>query len=291
MLCGSFPAFGLSVSARLKLYLVLVFAFISVRSPVPAFEEQWQLIEIIGQVAQIRDYLGRIHYKRAGETLEGAEIVEVNTGERFVRLRDLKTGQERKLTSIRGADGRPPRPPGAGTVHSFSLGEPEGLETQVLEIWIEGLPLRELIFRLSDAASFSFVITREVRDIPVTVRLSNITVREFLNIVLPAHGCGWESINDSHGIRVNSDGDTSESRDRVEGPRPGDRKGLDTVIPRIEVYDRPIKDVLGLIWRFSGLNFLTSEKVPNAPVTMKMTNVTVRQILNSLLPSYGLFWI
>jgi type II secretory pathway component GspD/PulD (secretin) len=65
-------------------------------------------------------------------------------------------------------------------------------------------------------------------------------------------------------------------------------QGLDQMVPVFEVDNRPIKEVLNLLSRFSGLNFLTTAQVPDVPVTAKMSNVTVKQILDSLLPSYNL---
>jgi hypothetical protein len=291
MECSSDSDLRLAGFASLRHFLFISFTLVISQQPASGFREEWQVLAIRGDTAQIRDYLGKMHYLQAGDELEGVKVVEVDAARGTVRVRDAKSGREKTLTPTKRRK-EIIRPTGApGVFHAFSLGVPIGLETEVHEIWIERVRLGEILFQLSDAAFFSFVTTPEVRGIPVTVRLSNMTVREFLDVVLPAHGCAWKSLAGDGGIRVGSGGAGAGPADRIWGPQAADRNGLDTVIPLLELHDRPIKELLNLLSRFSGLNFLTTAEVPDVPVTCRMTNVTVREVLDMLLPSYNLNWI
>jgi hypothetical protein len=66
--------------------------------------------------------------------------------------------------------------------------------------------------------------------------------------------------------------------------------GLDTLVPVFEVDDRPLREVLNLLSYFSGLNYIVAEGVPKCQVSAKLTHVTVGQILDIMLPMYGLDW-
>jgi type II secretory pathway component GspD/PulD (secretin) len=67
--------------------------------------------------------------------------------------------------------------------------------------------------------------------------------------------------------------------------------GLEAKVPVFEVDNRPVKEVLNLLARFSNLNFITTLAVQDVPITAKMSDVTVKQILDTVLPRYGLNYI
>lgn len=73
---------------------------IPVPSPTPApppFAENWQIIGILGDTVQIRDYLGKMHYVKEGGSLEGVSIVEVDWQNNTVRIRNESDGREKVL--------------------------------------------------------------------------------------------------------------------------------------------------------------------------------------------------
>lgn len=85
---------------------------IPIPTPTPApppFAENWQLIDVLGNVAQIRDYLGNMHYKRQGEELEGVTIKEVDWENKTIRIQNMADGRERTLSQ---SDSRLPKKPG-----------------------------------------------------------------------------------------------------------------------------------------------------------------------------------
>jgi hypothetical protein len=75
----------------------------------PPFAENWQLIDVLGNVAQIRDYLGKMHYKRKGEELEGVLIKEVDWENKTIRVQNVADGREKTISQ---SDSRLPKKPG-----------------------------------------------------------------------------------------------------------------------------------------------------------------------------------
>lgn len=73
---------------------------IPIPTPTPApppFAEHWQVILIIGDTVQIRDYLGAMHYKKEGQSLEGVTIVKVDADSKTIRVRNEADGREKTL--------------------------------------------------------------------------------------------------------------------------------------------------------------------------------------------------
>jgi len=75
----------------------------------PPFADNWQLIDVLGDVAQIRDYLGKMHYKRKGEELEGVLIKDVDWENKTIRVKNVADGREKTISQ---SDSRLPKKPG-----------------------------------------------------------------------------------------------------------------------------------------------------------------------------------
>jgi hypothetical protein len=89
---------------------------IPIPTPTPApppFAENWNVIGIIADTVQIRDYLGNMHYKKEGESLEGVKIIEVDWEKKSIRVRNEADGREKTLGihDERLTGKRPPPPP------------------------------------------------------------------------------------------------------------------------------------------------------------------------------------
>ncbi len=69
-----------------------------------------------------------------------------------------------------------------------------------------------------------------------------------------------------------------------------DQQGLDTVVPSISVSGIDIREVLVLLSKYSGLNFTTSKDV-KGPVTVELSDVTVRGVLDVVLKDNGFNYI
>jgi hypothetical protein len=209
-------ALGRSLTFGLIIFLLRVPTAISdepaSETDAAAFKDDWQVLAILGDTAQIRDYLGVMHYAKEGEELNGVEIVELNPLEMTIRVRDPSSGRE-KVISAAGTPpmrsdrrserklGEPTRP---GFIHRMASDTPRGLDTKLEDFWVSDLPIRQLLRSLSHEAGFGYVVVREVEELPVTARLSGLTVRQILEAVLPAYGCAWESVADGRVIAVTS---------------------------------------------------------------------------------------
>jgi len=63
-------------------------------------------------------------------------------------------------------------------------------------------------------------------------------------------------------------------------------QGLDTVVPTFSISNTDIREVLILLSKFSNLNFTTTKEV-KGNITVELSNVTVRDILESILKDNG----
>lgn len=177
-----------------------------------AFKDDWQVLAILGDTVQLRDYLGVMHYAKEGQELNGVEIVEVTPLEMTIRVRDPASGRE-KVISAAGTppmrserrserkSGEPTRP---GFIHRMASDTSRGLDTKLMEFWVADLPVRQLLKSLSHEAEFDYIFAKEVDELPITARLSGLTVRHILDAVLPAYGCQWESMGDRPVITITS---------------------------------------------------------------------------------------
>jgi hypothetical protein len=325
----------------------------------PPFAENWQVIDVFGSVVQIRDYLGKMHYKRQGEELEGVLIKDLDNENNTIVVQNVGDGREKRIGV---SDSRLRKPFGtdapavARQVRTIMDGEPKGLDTRFSEVGAVSRPVKEILNLLSRSAEVNFITSAKVENVPVTFQMRNITVRQVLDRLLPEYGLAWRESDRGSFIEVLPVEEKKE-RDRVEWEtvecqvlaapvvvqqlwrslEQGERieardgnevailaneerrtilkrevraleaktlawlpsheeflekeyPGLGHMVPHFEVDNRPIKDVLNLLSRFSGLNFVAATDVPDVPVTAKLSNVTVRVILDSLLPAYGLAW-
>lgn len=316
------------------------------------FADHWQIIDILGNVVQIRDCYGKMHYKPEGESLEGVNIVEVDPESGSILVRNAADGREKRL-QLSDA-----RRPDAGPRRGSTIdGEIRGLDTRLREISIDQKPLKETLNLLSRATMQNFVTTAAVPDVPVTAKMSNVTVREILDTILGQYGLAWTEPEDECFIKIMTEEEKAKEnqwvwelvecevlappmvvqrllpllepgerleanmekhgvailalpprraaleteiralevkvRDWLEGQAGGITEkitGLKAEVPVFEVDNRPLADVMNLIGRFSGLNYIVHPTVRGLPVTAKLQNVTVRDILDMVLPHYGCRW-
>ncbi len=71
---------------------------------------------------------------------------------------------------------------------------------------------------------------------------------------------------------------------------PGSGSGLDAVVPIFQCDQMPINEALQMLSKFASIDIITSKGVGTIPVNASLTNMTVRQILDTLLKQYGLVW-
>jgi hypothetical protein len=318
----------------------------------PPFAQNWQIRGIVGDVVQIRDHLGNLHYRKEGENLEGVEIIEVNPEEIYVRVRDAATGREKVLPSGTPETGnRPPLP-----MHGVLAGEGEGMEIRLARFHVERRPVSEVLGLLSKLGQFDMQIGPKA-DARITARATNMTIREFVDRFVTAAGIRvgyepaenrivvmssetwaarqdwrWETIpcetlHPSAAIRAltaileateelrmgsrpytlavhasperraairselkSLEDEISAWLEDRQGRITEEVPGLDNVVPRFEVDNRPVREIMPLLCSFPGINFVISPQVPNVPVTARLHGATVREILDTILSAYGLRW-
>ncbi|MEZ6194825.1 MAG: hypothetical protein R3F20_03710 [Planctomycetota bacterium] len=75
----------------------------------------------------------------------------------------------------------------------------------------------------------------------------------------------------------------------AQSPRP-EPEGLDAVIEFLELREAPLRDALRLIADEAGINLVASEEAAEKSVDIFVQNLTVRQTIESLAKSYGMWY-
>jgi len=109
---------------------------------------------------------------------------------------------------------------------------------------------------------------------PVTMRLSNITVRTALNVLCESIGCGWRLSGST--LRIDATPVRKPGRATPESFRESLYKQTP---PDFKFQDTPLRSVLEALGKVGGIEISAEEPDANRPVTLDLSN---RSILSAL---------
>jgi len=134
----------------------------------------------------------------------------------------------------------------------------------------------------------------------VSAKMSNVTVKQILDVMLPMHGLAWEPDADSHMVQIlPGDGKPVEDLcDPAAFLEPSElleyeplREKMGQPLPVFEVDKRPVREMFNLISRFcEGVNFILCPGIREDLVFMGSAYTTCGECLVNLMQKCDLVW-
>jgi len=179
-----------------------------------------------------------------------------------------------------------------------------GLGQMVPVFEVDNRPIKEVLSLLSRFSGLNFIVSHDVPDLPVTAKLSNVTIRTILDTLLPAYELAWEpgpgkyvrvvrEEEESGGLTIGRRKPkkmTASGPPKPPEPREEDIPGLDKEVPVLEVKDQPLSQVMLQLGKIADLNFVVEGDARDRKVDAKLSGLTVRETLEAILPANSCRW-
>ena len=176
------------------------------------------------------------------------------------------------------------------------------LDDGVLQKRIEGdlaaemTPVGSILDMVSEASNLSFVLDEGVNP-GVTFMLHSPDVQTILDIVLPSCGLDYMQLGDgrvrigpANRMRAAKSGAANDGS-RLQGKTSDDIPGLDVRVEGdLTAQATELSSILLILQDASPLVFILDQGV-NPKVTFNLRSPTVREVLDTVLPVYGLYYI